>query len=586
MKTLRFFRDIFKRFTYLIIVNIILLTVVGIIEASSIFTLVPVIDLFLKSDNQSRSFVTRKIIEITASTGLDITAWKLGIIFIIFNFTGVIFRILAHYLLLYSKYVIIKDFYSKTFEELLHSKWYFFSSNKQGVLLNTFIREIYTISDGLTAMLTFFAEFLLCMVYCTLSLYISWKVVSISIASALILACPFLWLSKICYQMGKKAISSSNELSSNVDETFSLAKVILGFANQEKVMIRLNKTFDDYFLVSNKFYGIRFSIPLIYSSLGIAVFIITIFTGRKLGVPLAEITALIYILYKIVVSISRMTTGKTQLDNFFPSYEQLKEQGQIACKLKQKTGTIPFTGIREKIHIEGLSYSYPGNEPVLTDINIEIPGGKMIAIVGESGSGKSTLIDLIMGFDEPTGGQIKLNEVNLQNFDIISYRKKIGYVPQNSMLFNMTIMENLLWAKEDATEEEIKKACKEANAEEFIDELPDGYNTVVGDRGVRLSGGQVQRISLARAILKKPDILVLDEATSSLDSNSERLIQEAIERIAKDTTVVIIAHRLSSIINADYIYVIKKGQIIEKGTYGELIQSEGEFKHMVQLQTL
>ncbi|OQA11888.1 MAG: Heterocyst differentiation ATP-binding protein HepA [bacterium ADurb.Bin363] len=386
--------------------------------------------------------------------------------------------------------------------------------------------------------------------------------------------------------MGKMTISSSNQLSSIVNETFSLSKVILGFANQKKILDRLGYAFDIYFLVFIKFMGIRFAIPLIYSSLGIAVFIITIFTGRKFGVPLSEITALIYILYKVVISISRITTGKSQLDNFFPSYEQLQDLRYNADKLKQKTGSKIFTGIKEKIDIENLCYSYPTNEPTLTDINITIPCGKMIAIVGESGSGKSTLIDLLMGFDEPSTGYIKIDDTTLQEFDITSYRKRIGYVPQDSMLFNMTIRENLLWANEYATEDEIKQACKQANAEEFIREFLEGYNTLVGDRGVRLSGGQIQRISLARAILKKPDILILDEATSALDSASEKLIQEAIEDIARKTTVIIIAHRLSSIVNADYIYVLKKGQIVEKGTYRDLTQKKGEFDRMVQLQSL
>ena len=215
-----------------------------------------------------------------------------------------------------------------------------------------------------------------------------------------------------------------------------------------------------------------------------------------------------------------------------------------------------------------------------------IAKGKMVAFVGESGAGKSTLIDVIMGFNEPEKGSITCDGTPLHDFDIGSYRARIGYVPQDSALFNGTIRENLLWAKPDASEADLRRACRQAHAEEFITSLPQGYETVTGDRGVRLSGGQIQRIALARAILRKPDLLILDEATSSLDTRSERLIQEAIETIAKDTTIVVIAHRLSTIVNADYVYVLKGGKVVEEGTYQELVRLDGQFNRMARLQVL
>jgi ABC-type multidrug transport system fused ATPase/permease subunit len=194
----------------------------------------------------------------------------------------------------------------------------------------------------------------------------------------------------------------------------------------------------------------------------------------------------------------------------------------------------------------------------------------MIAIVGESGAGKSTLIDVIMGFNEPTKGTVYIDGVPLQDYDIQSYRNKIGYVPQESALFNMSIVDNLRWAKDDATDEEIKFACKLAFADEFIESLSDKYNTLVGDRGVRLSGGQAQRISLARALIRDPELVILDEATSELDTRSELMIKKAIDNLSDKTTIVIIAHRLSTISKADYVYVLENGFIIEEGSYRNL----------------
>jgi ABC-type multidrug transport system fused ATPase/permease subunit len=220
----------------------------------------------------------------------------------------------------------------------------------------------------------------------------------------------------------------------------------------------------------------------------------------------------------------------------------------------------------------------------LNNINATIPKGKMIAFVGESGAGKSTLIDTLIGFNKLKSGHIKIDGISLQDFDVNTYRKKIGYVSQESILFNMSIMDNLIWAKDDANEEDIKNACKLANANEFIENFYEGYQTVVGDRGVRLSGGQLQRIALARAMIRKPDLLILDEATSALDTKSERIIQKAIEKIANETTIVVVAHRLSTIANADYVYVLENGGVKEKGSYEDLIMQKGLFYDMVKSQ--
>jgi ABC-type multidrug transport system fused ATPase/permease subunit len=257
-----------------------------------------------------------------------------------------------------------------------------------------------------------------------------------------------------------------------------------------------------------------------------------------------------------------------------------------AAELRQKSGSKPFAGLRNQIAVEEVYFAYQERGIVLENINIRIPQGTMIGLVGESGAGKSSLIDVIMGFNEPSRGTVTIDGVPLFDYDINSYRKRIGYVPQDPILFNASIRENLLWAKPDATNDDIDEACRRATAMEFITDLPEGQNTVVGDRGVRLSGGQCQRVALARAILRRPDLLILDEATSSLDTHSERLIQESIDALAKEATLIVIAHRLSTIVNADYIYVLEKGRVVEEGTYEHLTQLDGRFNKMVELQAL
>ena len=204
-----------------------------------------------------------------------------------------------------------------------------------------------------------------------------------------------------------------------------------------------------------------------------------------------------------------------------------------AKKMHQTSGNIAFKNINKSIKIKDISFTYPNNKPVINNLSLQIKKGQMIAIVGESGSGKSTLIDVIMGFNDPTSGDILIDDTPLKKYDINSYREKIGYVPQGGDLFTASITQNIKWANEKATNEQIQHMCKKAYADSFIKSFPEGYETIVGDRGIRLSGGQLQRIALARALIRKPEILILDEATSSLDSKSEKNIQEALNTIAR-----------------------------------------------------
>jgi len=233
-----------------------------------------------------------------------------------------------------------------------------------------------------------------------------------------------------------------------------------------------------------------------------------------------------------------------------------------------------------------VNFVYPDGTQTLKDCSLNLPKGRMSAIVGPSGAGKTTFLDLLMGFYRPTSGSVKIDGRPLQDYDVGGWRRRIGYVPQEPFLFHTTVRENLLWASENASPADIEKALDSANASEFVSELAEGLDTVVGDRGVRLSGGQRQRIALARALLRKPEILILDEATSALDSQSETLIQNAVEKISKEVTVIVVAHRLSTIQKADRVYALSKGRVAESGTFSELMAAGGEFSRSAQLQGL
>jgi ABC-type multidrug transport system fused ATPase/permease subunit len=580
MKIITFFRYIFKNYSYLVIFNILILIIAGLLDSTAILSLAPVIDVLISSDIKNMSAITKKIIEVMGDVGIKASLTNLLFIFVIFNALRSFLIIFSRYFILITKYALLRNIILGTFEDFFNARWIFFSSRKQGILMNTFLREIGLVGDAFGNMANFFAQIIQCILFLAVPFFISWKISLIAISFAVVFALPFFLVGKLTYRLGKINTMTANEISAVVQESLSSAKVVLGFGNQHRSLKLLEKAFDAHRNATVKSQTLEVAVPQLYYPFGIFVLAITLVFGKYLAVPISEIVAILYSFLRINLLLGTITAYKNSLNNFFPSYEQVMDLRLGAQTLRQKTGTQMFPGLKKSIVLEDLFFTYDGDNIVLKKINMEIRKGDMVAIVGRSGSGKSTLIDIVMGFNEPQHGEISIDGLPLYDFDINSYRKCIGYVPQESILFNMSIRDNLLWAKGDATGDEIREACLIANAAEFIEQFPESYDTFVGDRGVRLSGGQIQRIALARAVLRNPDILILDEATSSLDNESERLIQQSIEMIARKMTVIVVAHRLSTIVKADHIYVLEEGGVAEEGTYSQLVEKDGSFSQM------
>jgi len=586
MAMLSFVREVALKYPLLLVYNVVLLVLVNLVSVASFLSIAPIADILLHPDLEGVSEITHKVIALLSSLGLPISLYSLLGLLLAIQVLKSVLHIISRYSLFKIRAAIFTDLFAEAFREFFAARWLFFSSSSQGKVLNTFMREMGVAASAFGKIGLLLASLIQIPFYLVVPLYISWQVTLISLAASSLLVVPLFLLGKLNFRLGKENTETSNALAQVVQESLMYAKIILGFGNQHKAQSKLKHTLARNIEVSLKSETLDVATPYMYEPLGILVVVITLIQAQHFGIAFAEMAVLLWALRSTTPLVGDLAAHRNAIVRFIPSYEQIKSLRAQAKDLRQETGEREFNALSEEIKVDGVSFSYPGQEPVLIDVNCSFPKGKMVAVVGPSGAGKSTLIDLIMGFNTPQIGRVLVDGIRLNEFEINTYRQRIGYVPQESVLFNTTIRENLLWAQEGATEMAIDRACRLANALDFISELPEGYDTVVGDRGVRLSGGQCQRLALARAILREPELLILDEATSALDTHSERLIQEAIEVIAKETTIVVIAHRLSTIVNADYIYVFDKGRVTEEGKYDELVNNGKHFSDMIRLQLL
>ena len=293
----------------------------------------------------------------------------------------------------------------------------------------------------------------------------------------------------------------------------------------------------------------------------------------------------ILLLFSLFQPLKNLTNVVNELQNGLASADRVFAIMDIDSDIKDTNNAVEIVDLKESLSFNQVSFSYgEKNDKVLNNINFKINKGEIIALVGPSGAGKSTLVDLIPRFYDTLDGSIKIDNKNIKELKISSLRSLMGIVTQETFLFDDSVKANIAYGVENISDNQIQEAAKAANADNFIKELPDGYNTIIGERGVSLSGGQKQRIAIARAIVKNPPILILDEATSSLDSESEKHVQSAIENLMNKRTVIVIAHRLSTVHNANKILVLEKGQIVQEGKHEDLVNNEGLYKQLHKMQ--
>jgi ABC-type multidrug transport system fused ATPase/permease subunit len=300
----------------------------------------------------------------------------------------------------------------------------------------------------------------------------------------------------------------------------------------------------------------------------------------------ATLTVFLFAYYRLSPRISSLQANQSLLLSLVPAVRRVDEYTETATAFREGSGTGLLRKFSDSVELRDVTYSYDPEHPVLLHVSLNVPHGRSTAIVGASGAGKTTIIDLIMGLLLPESGDVLVDGTSLRDVRLEDWRRQIGYVPQDASFFHATVAANIAWGFEGASLDDIVEASRLANADEFIRAFPDGYDTIIGDRGMRMSGGQRQRLGLARAIVRRPSILVLDEATSALDAESEEKVQSAVERLSSTLTVLTVTHRLATVRGCDLIHVFENGTLIESGSWDELLAGGRRFAELVELQTL
>lgn len=479
----------------------------------------------------------------------------------------------------------------RLYESYLNAPMTFFDTTQLGKLTSTLLVEIYGISTIMSSFFTILSSALVLAAYLGILVLVSWQLTILTVVLIGSVAFGLTLLVKKIKTAGALNVNRKRTLSARISDVLGGVRVVKSFGAEGYETGRFNAMCDELMDASEDVSNKRSLIdPLTELTTMAAAMVIlvcsyTLFIAQGL-LETSQLLIFMLVLIKIVPVTKKFNLSRGNIQEHATSFRKVAEGFSLVSKYPVLSGKVKFTGLREGISFQNVAFSYNGRAAVLKDFNLEVPCGKTVALVGASGAGKSTLAALVPRLYDISGGTIELDGRSITDYDLTSLRSRMAIVNQDTYIFNTSIRDNIAYGLDDVTDLQVIEASRLANAHEFICQLPNGYATQVGDKGVQLSGGQRQRISIARAILRDPDILILDEATSALDSQSENLVQEALERLRANRTVIVIAHRLATVRNADRIVVMEKGRISEEGPHEQLIANRGLYWSYHNLQSL
>ena len=488
---------------------------------------------------------------------------------------------------------VVRDIRIMVYKKMMSLPLGFFSQERKGDIIARMSGDVGEIEYSITSSLDMLIKNpILIIFYFSTLIYTSWQLTLFTLIVVPVMAWGMGIVGKKLKRQSLKAQGKWSDTMSQLEETLGGLRIIKAFIAEDKMVERFTKVSNELREASGKVSTRQALAHPLSEFLGTIMIMIVLWFGGTLilsdSAPIDAATFIFYmvILYSVLNPLKEFAKAGYNIPKGLASMERVDKILKAENNIKESANPVELTEFRDRIEFHDVCFSYEDGKPVLKHINLTIPKDKTIALVGQSGSGKSTLVDLIPRYHDVTSGEITLDGVNIKDFRIKALRSLIGNVNQEAILFNDTIFNNIAFGVDGATMEQVVNAAKIANAHDFIMEKENGYDTNIGDRGGKLSGGQRQRISIARAILKNPSILILDEATSALDTESERLVQEALDRLTTSRTTIAIAHRLSTIKNADEICVLHEGEIVERGRHEELIALDGYYKKLNDMQAL
>ena len=493
------------------------------------------------------------------------------------------------YLMNYVGQRVIIDIRKAVFEKLQRLSMSFYDKHKTGTIMSYVTNDVSALQsamvDNVVEMIT---ETVILVASIVMMIYLDWKLFLVTFATFPVVLFFIDSFGKRIRKSGSRIQEAAADITSVLQEVASSPRVIKSFVREGYEVDRFDKENMNNFRANMKYAQLSSTLtPTIEFVAAIGVSIILWYGGNSVingSITAGSLVAFLTYAVNISNPIKRLSRVIGNIQRALAAAQRVFDVLDLPEDIKNAPDAKALPKVKGDVRFNDVSFAYNENEEVLSHVSFEVKPGEMIAFVGPSGAGKSTVASLLPRFYDATNGSITIDGEDIRKVTLDSLREQVGIVPQETVLFNGSVYDNILYGRLDATREEVEAAAKAANAHDFIMQLPDGYETMLGDRGMNISGGQRQRISIARAILKNPQILILDEATSALDTESERVVQEALDRLMVGRTSFVIAHRLSTIKNADKIMVLEKGQLIEQGNHDELMAMDGLYAHLYKIQ--
>ncbi len=515
---------------------------------------------------------------------------RLCIFIILLIFLKGFFDYFQSYLMAAVEQGVIRDIRNDLYRQINNLSLGYFTQTRTGQIISRITNDVTLVNSGVSAsFVTLIKNPLLIITYLAIAIYLSWSLTLIALVVAPISMVIIGWIGLKLKKESTISQERMANLTSLLQETVAGQRVVKAFAMEDFEVRKFGAEAHRYYETLLRITRTRNLASPLTEFLGtmIAVGILwfggqQVLAGRMLSPQ--EFMGFLVIVFSLMQPVKELSSVHNRIQEAMAAAERIFAVLDLEPAVQNKTGAVKVKEFREAIELRSVSFSYGREGEVLNDLSLTIPKGDILAIVGPSGAGKSTLVDLIPRFYDPTAGAICLDGVDLRDIEIGHLRRLMGIVTQETILFNDTVRNNIAYGLSGKPLEEIVEAARIANAHDFIAQLPEGYDTNIGERGVALSGGQRQRLAIARAVLKNPPILILDEATSALDTESELLVQQAIERLMRNRTSFVIAHRLSTVLHSDRIIVLEKGRIVQQGVHADLVAQPGLYQRLYTMQ--